>query len=101
MERFTVHEAAALVTDGEYLDSEASDIEEDPSFPLPHVESDDELALEEERPGDALLPSPSHPSYATAGPASLSPSHSPSVTAGPASLSPSPQTLITSKFNKP
>ena len=41
MERVTVHEAATLVTDGEYLDSEASDSEEDPSFPLPHVESDE------------------------------------------------------------
>ena len=45
-----------LVLDGDYVHSGESDIEEDPSFPLPRHESDDELEDVSERAGFSQPP---------------------------------------------
>ena len=52
----SAEEAVMLVLDGDYVHSGESDIEEDPSFPLPRHESDDELEDVSERAGFSQPP---------------------------------------------
>ena len=56
MEKYTAEEVADLVDDNEIDDESESDIEEDPAFPLPTLDYDDEVALTP--PPPSLSPSP-------------------------------------------
>ena len=56
MDKYTAEEVADLVDDSEIDDESESDIEEDPAFPLPTLDSDDEVALTP--PLASLSPSP-------------------------------------------
>ena len=55
MDKYTAEEVADLVDDSEIDDASESDIEEDPAFPLPTLDSD-EVALTPPLP--SLSPSP-------------------------------------------
>lgn len=60
MEQYTIDETITLVTEGcDYMDDGDSDIEEDPAFPLPQSDDEEEFVQE-------LMPgSPSHVSSPT------------------------------------
>ena len=45
MEQYTAEEVADLVDDSNMDDESESDIEEDPAFPLPTLDSDDDAAV--------------------------------------------------------
>ena len=58
MDKYTAEEVADLVDDSEIDDESESDIEEDPAFPLPTLDSDDETAVALTPPLPSLSPSP-------------------------------------------
>ena len=61
MEQYTAEEVAGLVDDSDIDDESESDIEEDPAFPLPTLDSDDDAAVALSppiSPATSLSPSP-------------------------------------------